>query len=217
MVAGLLSRTGLPAAVAIGLGILSFAAGLLEPIASTNHKLALGAFLILFGLLWQAGSTWRFQHDEDQFLRSVFSVYFLAVAFWAGLIALLVWLVFGRSTESTALTGPSSATSEIILAGDDLCQLYIGNELQQTTDLWATRLGMRVLCQANEASARRRSGHWSGIGEIYVTVAVANGEHAMSDRAADDSKRLLEAALESAVKRMGWAERYPKRTLQFLR
>ena len=45
----------------------------------------------------QAGSNWRFQHSEDNWPRSIFSVYLLAVLFWAGCLVAVVWLGFWPS------------------------------------------------------------------------------------------------------------------------
>ena len=93
-IGALVGRAGPPAAIGIALGALSFAAGLLEPVALSNRKLALGTVLFLGGLLWQAGSNWRFQHSEDGWPTSIFSVYLLAVLFWAGCLMMVVWLAF---------------------------------------------------------------------------------------------------------------------------
>jgi hypothetical protein len=92
----LLGRAGVPAAVAIALGAVAFTAGLLEPLTLANRKVMFGVSLVLGGLLWQAGSHWRFQHSDDGWFRSLFSVYFLAVLFWTVGLALVVWLGFGR-------------------------------------------------------------------------------------------------------------------------
>lgn len=106
--------------------------------------------------------------------------------------SLFVVIACGRS---------ENRTHESVLSDDRLCELWVAQQIHQLTDIWRQRYGLVVACQA---------------GEIVVTVTLANGEDLLSAEQATSAKSLLGSALEGAVVHGGFAERYPKRRLQFL-
>lgn len=211
-IASIVQRVTLPAAVAILLGVASFGAGFVEPVSLSNRKLGLGAVLILAGLLWQAGSEWRFQHESDGWLRSIASIDFGALILWFVMFTGATLLTF-RSNIPANPSGPTANALTLSSSSDELCELLIGQRLHEVTDLWTYRYAVVVLCQSAQVSPQDRSIRQ---GEIVVTVSAANGQPPVSEAGLLRTKDQLQVTFDVVVNQQGWSERYPKRTLQVI-
>jgi hypothetical protein len=108
------------------------------------------------------------------------------------------------------------SSSEVVLSGDRLCEMWVAHDLRSLTDLWARRYAINVWCMSTKESADAAGYNWNGDGEITVTVTLANGQDALGARAGSDAEQLLRAKFEGACRRVGWTARYPRRLLQFI-
>ena len=105
---------------------------------------------------------------------------------------------------SSGRDGPQGSR-QVALNDDELCELHIDRQLQDTTDLWTKRVAVRVLCLASESGGR-----------IAVTVTTANGQEPLDANDVSDAQSMLESQLKGIVRAKGWNNRYREVTLQVL-
>jgi hypothetical protein len=132
------------------------------------------------------------------------------------IVAIMYMACVDRQPSRVAEGSAAEPLREPVLSDDRVCEMWIAHSIRELTDLWARRYAVTVWCMSTKESAETAGYHWSGEGEITVTVTLANAQDALSARAEADAEGLLRAQLEGACRRTGWTTRYPRRLLQFV-
>jgi hypothetical protein len=95
----LLGRAGLTACIFFAVGLIAFWRSTNQQPGLHNLWLMLSAVLLSTGFLWQAGSNWRGQTDEQPVMRRLASIYFGFLVFWAMIWVFAVWFFLIMSLQ----------------------------------------------------------------------------------------------------------------------
>jgi hypothetical protein len=92
------------------------------------------------------------------------------------MVAVMYMACVDRQPSRVAQGSAAEPSSEPVLSDDRVCEMWIAHNIRELTDLWARRYAVTVSCMSTKESAEAAGYHWSGEGEITVTVTLANAQ-----------------------------------------